>query len=220
MIQLLTHINILTIFLLLPILLFAQEGEKVPEGEATGQTFVYQCTNHPTLTVRIEKNTAWVFLPTGTIDLPKVTAASGAKYQQGDNLFWVKGQNALLKLDNTPTIDCQNDRKLAIWEDAKFRGIDFRAVGNEPGWSLEISKDNLVFITDYGEQTRVYPNPTYTTKQEERTTTFTAYADSSKITIFIKGKPCQDSMSDESFETSVEIITDEEHFSGCGKALH
>jgi len=26
-----------------------------------------------------------------------------------------------------------------IWVDAKLRGVYFRAVGNEPGWNLEIS---------------------------------------------------------------------------------
>jgi len=28
---------------------------------------------------------------------------------------------------------------MAICVDAKLRGVDFRAVGNEPGWNLEIS---------------------------------------------------------------------------------
>src|SRR5262245_37011142 len=33
----------------------------------------------------------------------------------------------------------------------------FRCVGNEPGWTLAISRDSLVFVGDYGEVRAAYP---------------------------------------------------------------
>ena len=48
--------------------------------------------------------------------------------------------------------DCKNNLRKAIWEHAKLNGVDFRAVGNEPGWVLEISnKTEILFTTDYGQ---------------------------------------------------------------------
>lgn len=53
--------------------------------------------------------------------------------------------------------ECGSERG---WEEAKRRGVDFRAVGDEPGWWLEIERgERIEFVTDYG-ATRVYtPGP-------------------------------------------------------------
>ncbi|HEX7072166.1 MAG TPA: hypothetical protein VF190_15240, partial [Rhodothermales bacterium] len=38
-----------------------------------------------------------------------------------------------------------------VWDEARARGVDFRAVGQEPGWLLEIADgDSLRFLYDYG----------------------------------------------------------------------
>lgn len=47
-----------------------------------------------------------------------------------------------------PTVGAQN---IDVWEKAKENGIQFRAVGNEPGWLIEIREDEKVrFVNDYG----------------------------------------------------------------------
>ena len=42
-----------------------------------------------------------------------------------------------------------------VWHAAKLRGVAFRAIGQEPGWLLEMSTgDKILLVTDYG-QTRI-----------------------------------------------------------------
>jgi hypothetical protein len=55
------------------------------------------------------------------------------------------------------------DRALAPWDGIFFelsRESDFRAVGQEPGWLLEIRHGrDMLLITDYGADTAVAPVP-------------------------------------------------------------
>ncbi|MBW2335916.1 MAG: MliC family protein [Deltaproteobacteria bacterium] len=97
------------------------------------QTYVYECNDGYGFVARIEGENAWLFLPNGTISLPHVRSGSGARYSDGSITFWSKGEAALLETDGNSRRNCRNNRRKAIWEDAKLNGIDFRAVGNEPG---------------------------------------------------------------------------------------
>ena len=100
---------------------------------------------------RIEGESTWLFLPTGTVSLLHVPSASGAKFAEGALTLWTKGEEARMEVEEGTRRNCRNNRAKAIWEDAKFRGADFRAVGNEPGWNLEISAGgSIVYVGDYG----------------------------------------------------------------------
>jgi len=38
-----------------------------------------------------------------------------------------------------------------VWQQAKLRGVSFRAIGQEPGWLLEITDSSeILLVTDYG----------------------------------------------------------------------
>ena len=57
----------------------------------------------------------------------------------------------LLVVDGVEHAGCVRDTVAAVWEDARIRGVDYRAVGNEPGWHLEIVENGrTVFVGDYG----------------------------------------------------------------------
>ncbi len=45
-----------------------------------------------------------------------------------------------------PYLDCTYDRRASIWEHAKLSGVDFRAVGNEPGWVLEVREGDVCLL--------------------------------------------------------------------------
>lgn len=120
-------------------------------GAGSEGTFVYRCEQRGEFTVRIVHHQAWVFTPGNTLRSPCVESGSGAKYRLCGTVFWHRGESALLQTDERSYRDCRSDRARAVWQGAKLRGVDFRPVGNEPGWHLEISQSNRVlFVTDYG----------------------------------------------------------------------
>ncbi|WP_160712365.1 copper resistance protein NlpE N-terminal domain-containing protein [Chitinophaga solisilvae] len=92
-------------------------------------------------------------------------------------------------------------------------GINFTANGNEPFWSLDLDKKNIIFQSMGGDTIKVAlpaPNPntdtlkTYTTPQ---------------ITISIRNKVCSDDMSGLMHPNAVEVKVKEQQFHGCGQYL-
>jgi uncharacterized membrane protein len=105
-----------------------------------------------------------------------------------------------------------------VWHKAKLRGVAFRAVGQEPGWLLEITNGiEILLVTDYGENRTSYPYVEPIVHQEERRTEFITGDDGTIVEI--RGIPCRDSMSDEEFEVSVTIKQTDRELQGCGRAL-
>jgi uncharacterized membrane protein len=114
-----------------------------------------------------------------------------------------------------------NNRTTAIWEDAKLRGVDFRARGNEPGWHLEITaSQEIVFVGDYGSITYGFVTPKPLVDQQARTTTYEVHDAQHHLVVLIEGRSCQDTMSGESFDATVTVALDGKEYRGCGKALH
>ena len=112
---------------------------------------------------------------------------------------------------------CRNDRRRAVWEKAKLDGADFRAVGNEPGWNLEIQEGTrIVLIADYGASRVELPLPQPSVDRRNRTTLW----DAGDLVLAVIGRPCRDSMSGESFESEVVVTWGEQTLRGCGRALH
>lgn len=193
----------------------------IPNTNSSPTTYVYECDQQFSFTARIEGEKVWLFLPYETINLPQIEAASGAKFSDGSSLFWSKGNEAILELDSKSYRSCKNNRAKAIWEHAKLNGVDFRAVGNEPGWVLTLrAADKIVFKSNYGQTINEFITSTPITNQNSRTTLYQASEDEHTILITLKGTPCSDTMSDEKFETTVSITLDDKTFNGCGKALH
>ncbi len=152
--------------------------------------------------------------------LERVPAASGAKYEGEGVLFWSRGEEARLELDGVATT-CRVNAYRSIWEDAKLRGADFRAVGNEPGWHLELfSSEESLLVTDYGSRRFRF----MATGPESLTggtgSVFSGTADGVRIRIELTPGPCADSMADIEYETTVVVELDDRRLRGCGNALH
>ena len=117
--------------------------------------------------------------------------------------------------------DCRNNRRQAIWEHAKLNGADFRAIGNEPGWNMEIrNRLKLILVTGYGSERQDFDLSEPETDQAARTTRYKFKQSEHEMSLVISGEPCSDSMSGEKFESRVEIILNGQSLHGCGRALH
>ena len=185
------------------------------------KTYVYECNGEFNFTARVEDERVWLFLPGQTIKLPQTSSGSGAKYSVGETLFWSKGDEALLEIADEKYQGCINNRAKAIWEDAKLNGWDYRAVGNEPGWHILISKrKGIVFVSDYGRKTNKFTASEPLINQIKRTTKYYVQENGHVLELIIKGTKCLDTMSGESFETTVTVTLDGKEFKGCGRALH
>jgi putative lipoprotein len=198
-----------------------KKQSSIQQQEIATRTFVYECSGGYNFIARLEDQQVWLFLADQTIRLPQVPSGSGAKYSQGVITFWSKGEEAMLQTSSNTHRDCNNNRAKAIWEHAKLNGVDFRAVGNEPGWYLEIGGEgNIVYVGDYGKSRYEFFTPQPIVDQQNRTTTYTVSEQGHVLKIMIDGRPCRDTMSGEAFETTVHVTFDGKDYRGCGKALH
>jgi uncharacterized membrane protein len=162
----------------------------------------------------------WLFLPEKSGSLPHVPSASGAKYDDGATTFWTKDHEALLDTGDGIERSCVENRRRSIIESAKLRGNDYWGTGNEPGWSLEVGPETIVFVTDYGQSRYELPTPEPITDPASRVTTWTGTTGGHDFVLAIRGERCADTMSDETFESRVEIRLDNRVYAGCGQALH
>lgn len=191
------------------------------QDQSNAKTYVYECSDGFDFVARVQREKAWLFLPKKTIGLPHVPSGSGAKYSEDQITYWSKGDEALLEIGSEKHTNCRNNRSLAIWEDAKLRGVDFRAIGNEPGWNLEIIKsEKIVFVGDYGQERHEFIITEPSIDQQARTTVYDVQNDKHELSVIIVGRRCRDTMSEEAFETTVSVILDGKKYRGCGKALH
>lgn len=105
-----------------------------------------------------------------------------------------------------------------VWHAAKLRGVAYRAIGQEPGWLLEMyTGDRIELSLDYGSDQRNYE---YVEPRENETERSSFFELSNEDSILIQGTPCSDSMNGEQFETTVTLMLDERELKGCGRALY
>ncbi len=115
------------------------------------------------------------------------------------------------------------DRVLTLWNGVYFemeRDRDFRAVGQEPGWQLEIRKGSeMRFTYDYGKGTAVTPAPAVKVDASNGTRTFHAVTEANDLTVAIVPVACTDSMSGRRFPATVSVTLNGKSFRGCGEVL-
>jgi len=106
-----------------------------------------------------------------------------------------------------------------VWHAAKLRGVAFRAIGQEPGWLLEMSTgDKILLVTDYGQTKTEYAYVEPEVFQAQRKSIFRVKP--GEFTVTIEGIACTDTMNGEKFEVSVTVELNGKRLQGCGRALY
>lgn len=122
----------------------------------------------------------------------------------------------------TPAVEptaVDNLARMPAWGEARAAGVDFRAVGQEPGWLMDIyARGVLMIIWDYGERYAAFGivDPTH---PQEGVTRYQASSDGVDIVVTIRRSPCQDTMSGEAFPSTVEVVIDGRTLNGCGRSV-
>ncbi len=196
------------------ILLVARAGA----GNETGaRTWVFLCPDESSYVVRATESEAWVFGERATLRLTAVLGATPSRYVQGEVELVIEGEHGILSEPGKETVTCRNDRQRAVWEQAKLDGVDFRGIGNEPPWVLEMREmSRIVLITEYGEKRVERRLPKTVTDQARKITRW----DASDLHVEITAEICHDSMSGELFSSRVVIHWQRQVLTGCGRPLH
>lgn len=193
-------------------------GAHVDGKNATDpRTWVFMCPDESSYVVRATENEAWVFRAGASLRLTAFLGGTPWQYEHGDVRLTIEGDHGMLSEPGKETFTCRNDRRQAIWEHAKLDGVDFRGVGNEPPWILEMREmSRIVLMTDYGETRIERPLPEAVTDQGRKMTQW----DAGDLQIEISAERCHDTMSGESFESRVVIHWRGQVLRGCGRSLH
>ena len=96
----------------------------------------------------------------------------------------------------------------------------FHAVGQEPGWLLDVEPGREIrYVGDYGDTRVTTPAPTFVV-DASGTITYdaqTAGAPSRRLTVVIRPVPCNDGMSGAPYTHTVTVRLDGREVRGCGK---
>lgn len=142
-----------------------------------------------------------------TYTLHPVRTASGAKLVSVDDertSIWVKGDAALLELAGVAQPECSlvSERPL------------FRAVGNEPGWRLDVRADGLSLLLDNGDTHVFAPSPLVIDGDGMRS--YEAVSAGGPLTALAFDRHCTDSMSGMPHPKTVEVRWQDRVLKGCG----
>lgn len=109
--------------------------------------------------------------------------------------------------------------EMPTWDTARAAGVDFRAIGQEPGWIVDVyTEGRIVALLDYGQTRLEFPRPN-PTNPAEGATRYEAQANGHTLSITYRRFPCQDAMSGEAYPSAVELIVDGRTLNGCGRSV-
>ena len=202
--------------MLFKLLLFLCINLSVLSAEGKKEYFVYNCNEGYHFVAEVQTAEAWLFLPNKTLKLLRddnehqTYSAEGVSYRY-------KGAEADLSMAKN-SYHCQNDGIAATFERAKFEGVAFRAIGNEPGWILNIMPDNkVVFITNLGKDKIHFKVEKQVS--DKNSIEYRLRSNHNLLFLRIESRVCKDTMADREYESSVYLNFDGNELRGCGKGL-
>ncbi len=104
--------NLKTIFLIVIALIITgcdtlSNKASADKSVEAARTRMYECDDYK-FSTHTSPGKVTLYLPDRTVILDQIRAASGAKYQNKDVLFWNKGDSALLKIEDKTWNSCHS----------------------------------------------------------------------------------------------------------------
>lgn len=114
-----------------------------------------------------------------------------------------------------------NLAQMPAWDQARAHNIDFRAVGQEPGWMLDMYGEGdgrLMLLWDYGEHLVGFPRGIVTFPQDGVQRYEEMRSEGHTLVVTVQRTPCADAMSGEAYPSTVEVVIDGRTLNGCGRS--
>ena len=179
--------------------------------------YVFTCPGDYRFSVREFSEVATVRLPMQTIAVPRVRTASGARYANDRVEFRNRGQVATLRADGENHTGCTGQLAPTAWDEARLLGVDYRAGGYDPIWSLEIDEGKYLRFIIEGSSAVYFPVPQPTGDAKGRV--YHAVTESQDLEAIIEEKPCRDPSSPDPFPHTVTATYNGIPYPGCGRPL-
>jgi heat shock protein HslJ/uncharacterized membrane protein len=193
--------------------------QPVPPAPYTA-TVVFACADGFRFTAHFDAGAVTVDLGHREVELPGVAAASGARYEADGTLLHTRGDESILRIGRTEHRGCRGTEVEGPWERARALGVEFRALGQEPGWVVDIAPGGrIVYVGDYGGTRFAAPTPEPRVRADG-TRVYDAAAPTPGLVVELREEPCVDTMSGEPFTHAVTVHFGGRTLTGCGRDVN
>jgi heat shock protein HslJ len=191
-------------------------GSSAPSTPSAGRAAVLELDPQPPVSFRCGQRVASLRhfgeLATLSVDgrnwtLRPERTASGMRMvsvDEDDTEIWVKGNAARLRLDGAEQSECRIEGAKPL----------FRAVGNEPGWRLDIGAQGMELLADGGELRAFAAGPLVIDTPGQRS--YQGITAGGELVALVIDGLCQDSMSGMPHPKVVEVRWQDRVLKGCG----
>ena len=108
--------------------------------------------------------------------------------------------------------------RAATWQAARRRGVRFRAIGQEPGWLVEVTADSLQVEWKYGQQVASGPLAAEAASSNAPLR-YVAETERGPVQVKAVERRCVDPMNGDAFPMTVTVRLETDTLSGCGQVL-
>jgi uncharacterized membrane protein len=147
--------------------------------------------------------------------------------QAGDSIPLLKSDSTTVPQQGANTVppQLQEGADSSFLGKKRAEGIDFYAIGQEPGWALNMDMEKIYSFSTMDGIVMNTPPVQGTTSADGRITTYKAQVEMGEIMITVAREECMDIMSGEKFPFKVSVSMkrggdkDFRLYSGCGRFL-
>ena len=111
------------------------------------------------------------------------------------------------------------DKRDRTWQEARRRGVQFRAIGQEPGWLIEVTADSLQVEWNYGQQVASGGRIETDGSPSSGGIHYRAKTDQGSVQVEAVERRCVDPMNGDAFPLTVTVRLATDTLSGCGRLL-
>ena len=190
---------------------------RVQRSEPVDVTHVYSCASDVRFSIREFGDVATIRQGTRTIALPRVRSATGVRYATDTTEFLNRGGSATLRIGGSRYTGCTAQLAPTPHDVARFLGVDYRAVGREPTWSLEIDEGQYMRFAIEGGAALYMDVPAPAGDAARRV--YVMSPESGDFSAVIEAKPCRDGSTQIEYPNTVTVVYNGLPYPGCGGPL-